>query len=315
MRFSIIIPVYNAELYLKQCVDSVLSQDYHDYEIILINDGSTDQSGLIVDAYAKNNNNVSAIHQKNSGPSVARNSGLDMCTGDYVIFLDSDDYLSNNALKRVDKTIEKFSPDIIAWYGMRFSSSGEMMEGVPFRKGLEEPVSGKQFYRISLYQDRLSGAAYYYIYKRSFLEKNHFRFKEGLFHEDELWVPIVLYNASTVVDLKCRFICYRCDNVTSITRDPLKKQKRARDRKAVAEELAEYFADKKETDANAFHDNISVQYMYAVYSGGKETELEICRSFPIRNARTLKYRMKSLLFYISPKLACRMRALREVIKK
>lgn len=315
MRFSIIIPVYNVQNYLKQCVDSVLSQDYHDYEIILIDDGSTDQSGVIVDAYAKNNCNVSAIHQKNGGLSAARNAGLDMCTGDFVIFLDSDDYLSNNSLKTIDKITEKFFPDIIAGYGIRFSSKGEMTEGVPFRKGMEEPISGKRFFKNALYQDRLSAAAQYYIYKRSFLEKNHLRFKKGLLHEDELWTPIVLYHATTVVDLKFRYYCYRCDNATSITRDPLKQQKRARDRKVIAEELAAYFADIKETDANAFHDNISAQYMYAVYSGGKENELEISRSFPIRNARTLKYIMKSLLFYLSPKLACRMRALREAMKK
>ena len=308
MKFSIIIPIYNTQDYLKQCVDSVLSQEYDDCEVIMVDDGSPDQSGLIADEYAKNNANIHVIHKENGGLSSARNAGLDKCRGDYVVFLDSDDYLAEDSLKTLGDIVDRFSPDIIAGYVARFTKDG-LKGGAPFRKGLEEVVSGRCFYKIALYQDRLSVGAQDYIYRRSFLEKNHFRFKGGILHEDELWNPIVLYNAETIIDIKYRHYRYRCDNATSITRDPAKKQKRAKDRKRVAEELAAYFADKNESDANAFHDNISAQYMYAIYSGNMAGDKETSRSFPIKQARSMKYIIKSLLFFISPRLACRLRGL------
>ena len=306
MRFSIIIPIYNTQLYLPQCVNSVLSQEYNDYEVILIDDGSTDQSGSIADMYAKNNSNIIVVHKNNGGQSSARNVGLDKCSGDYVVFLDSDDYLADNSLKALNDIVERNSPDVIAGYGMQFSKEG-IKEAVPFRNGLEGVVSGKTFYRVAFYQNRLSVGPPYYVYKRSFLEKNHIRFKEGLIHEDELWIPIVLYNASTVLDFKQRYYCWRCDNMTSTTRDPAKKQRRAKDRKRIAEELANYFSDKNETDADAFHDNISAQYMFAVYCGDMAKDRDISRSFPIKQARSLRYIIKSAIFFISPSIACRLR--------
>ena len=101
MRFSIIIPVYNCDLYLRDCVNSVLSQNYENIEIILIDDGSTDKSGLICDEYAAQNERVRAYHQKNAGVSAARNVGLDMATGTYIVFLDADDILADNNLEQI----------------------------------------------------------------------------------------------------------------------------------------------------------------------------------------------------------------------
>lgn len=92
MLFSIIIPVYNTEKYLKQCLQSVLQQTCQDYEIILIDDGSTDKSGTLCDEYAKIDK-VTCVHQKNQGLSAARNTGVAVSRGEYLLFLDSDDYL------------------------------------------------------------------------------------------------------------------------------------------------------------------------------------------------------------------------------
>lgn len=89
---SVIVPVYNVNLYLKQCVDSILSQTYKKLEILLVDDGSTDNSGMICDDYAKIDQRVKVIHKKNGGLSDARNVALDICRGDYISFVDSDDY-------------------------------------------------------------------------------------------------------------------------------------------------------------------------------------------------------------------------------
>lgn len=100
MTFSIIIPVYNVEKYLNECVDSVLNQKNVDYEIILVDDGSTDNSGQICDEYLKKHSNVSVIHKVNGGLSDARNAGLESAEGDYILFVDSDDKIEENSLSK-----------------------------------------------------------------------------------------------------------------------------------------------------------------------------------------------------------------------
>ena len=104
IKYSIIIPVYNVEQYLSKCIESVLNQTYSNYEIILIDDGSKDDSGNICDALAKNNDFIKVIHKKNGGLSDARNVGLENSVGDYVIFLDSDDFwVDCNFLENISK--------------------------------------------------------------------------------------------------------------------------------------------------------------------------------------------------------------------
>lgn len=98
---SFIIPVYNVEAYLKKCINSILEQSGADCEVILVDDGSTDGSGLICDDFSEKNTNVRVLHQKNSGHSVARNAGLKMAVGEYVSFIDSDDYIGQGCVKEI----------------------------------------------------------------------------------------------------------------------------------------------------------------------------------------------------------------------
>lgn len=95
-KISIIIPIYNVEQYLPQCLDSIINQTYKNLEIILINDGSTDNSGKICDNYAKVDNRIHVFHKKNEGVSSARNLGLEKCTGDFIGFVDPDDFIELN---------------------------------------------------------------------------------------------------------------------------------------------------------------------------------------------------------------------------
>ena len=96
MRLSIIIPVYNVEQYLQNCVQSVITQTYQDLQVILVNDGSTDSSGILCDQLAQQDSRIQVVHKENGGLSDARNAGLRVATGEYVLFLDSDDYYADN---------------------------------------------------------------------------------------------------------------------------------------------------------------------------------------------------------------------------
>ena len=111
-KVSIIVPVYNVELYLEKCVESLICQTYPNIEIILINDGSTDSSSKICDKLSKNNSKIKVIHKKNEGVSSARNLGLNVCTGEYITFVDSDDYINNNYIETLLKSIIENNTDL-----------------------------------------------------------------------------------------------------------------------------------------------------------------------------------------------------------
>ena len=112
-RISVIVPVYNVEQYLPRCVESILAQIYENLEILLVDDGTKDNSGAICDAYARQDARVKAIHKKNGGLSSARNVGLDICTGDFILFVDSDDKIYRNTVKNLLECQEHTDADMV----------------------------------------------------------------------------------------------------------------------------------------------------------------------------------------------------------
>lgn len=118
---SVIVPVYNVEKYLPECVESIISQTYDNLEVILIDDGSTDRSGKICDEFAEKDSRIVVIHQKNSGVSAARNRGLDLCRGEYISFVDSDDYYCTDLMESAMNALPAFTPRI--YLSFRFNLS------------------------------------------------------------------------------------------------------------------------------------------------------------------------------------------------
>lgn len=185
-RFSIIVPVYNVEKYLPQAIESVLSQNYYNYELILINDGSTDSSGNICFEYAQKYHNIVFIHKDNQGVSSARNQGIKIARGEYILFLDSDDYWKgNNILSELDEIISKEPTEFILSYltslfdGKRFEShllSDNNLTG-DFLSDIYELVSSGTY----------QGYPFIKILSREFILKNKLFFKEGILYEDVLW--------------------------------------------------------------------------------------------------------------------------------
>ena len=115
-KISIIVPVYNVELYLGRCVDSILKQTFEDFEVILIDDGSTDSSGGICDEYAEEDVRIQVLHKENSGVADSRNKGLEMVKSEYITFIDADDYVDNYYLEILYGLMMKYEGDLVVSY-------------------------------------------------------------------------------------------------------------------------------------------------------------------------------------------------------
>ena len=147
IKISVIIPVYNAQEYLCKCLDSVVNQTYRNLDIILVNDGSTDASGEICDAYARNNSNIRVFHKENGGQSFARMIGIENAVGDYVTFVDSDDYLDIDTYEQIlssvveDRLPEMIAYDLLEEYGDYITvKRNQFHEGMYDREHIEKEI-------------------------------------------------------------------------------------------------------------------------------------------------------------------------------
>lgn len=136
IRISVIVPVYNVEKYLRTCIDSLLSQNFMPYEIILVDDGSTDTCPFICDEYANANEIIKVIHKKNAGLGYARNTGIENANGDYITFVDSDDYCDHDYIETFIKEVEKYQCDTCKTSYRRVNDSGEILSSNPVTPGV-----------------------------------------------------------------------------------------------------------------------------------------------------------------------------------
>lgn len=123
-KISVIVPVYNVEKYLSQCLDSIIHQTYKNLEIILVDDGSTDSSGLICDNYSQKDKRIKIIHKCQGGLSDARNAGLKIATGEYISFIDSDDFIDKNMYSILINNTQKYNSDIVWFNYYNYYSKG-----------------------------------------------------------------------------------------------------------------------------------------------------------------------------------------------
>lgn len=195
-KVSVIIPVYNVEQYLEECVDSVLKQTYTNYEIILVDDGATDKSGQICDRYADVYDCVKVIHQTNGGLSSARNAGFRAAAGKYVYFLDSDDYIEEVSLDYLVAMAEEESADIVFFDGCVFFTDCEKDPNAWTyqRKEKYDLEKGRETLLKLLNTDEYRTAVPLMLLKKEYLIQHDISFKEGILHEDELFTFLV-YNA------------------------------------------------------------------------------------------------------------------------
>lgn len=150
---SVVIPVYNVEKYLHECIDSVLKQDYNNYEIVLVDDGSTDNSAKICDDYASSYERITVIHKKNAGLVKARLTGVEAAKGQYIVSLDSDDVLFDGLLSLIDKIIKKCEPEIICYDLQEFDINDAPKRENTYAEGLYSGSSLENIIKTYLYSE------------------------------------------------------------------------------------------------------------------------------------------------------------------
>lgn len=225
VKVSVVVPVYNVEKYLRTCLDFIVAQTLREIEIICVNDGSTDGSLAILEEYAKEDARIKIISQENRGLSGARNTGMDAATGEYVAFVDSDDWFySLAALEELYERAKTFSLDLLRHRLICFNNETGTFFHRPwdnyakflpkgFNTTAVPPEACKPFFwRIPV---TAPGA----FYRRDFLEKNALRFAEGLTFEDQLFFRQCLIRASRVGFVDKPYVVYRRNRAGSITDD------------------------------------------------------------------------------------------------
>lgn len=244
MKFSVVIPVFNVEAYLRDCLDSVLSQTYDDWQAICINDGSTDGSADILNEYAAHERRMKVITQPNGGLSAARNAGIKAAEGEYVLFLDSDDWLEENALEILSMNLE--DEDMLCFSGRRYFESERVYHDADQLKA-QTYLSGMDYYNENalLSRDFAFVCVVLRIYKREFLSRHNLRFKEGIFHEDNLFTPLACYYAEKVKVINECLYDYRVRSNSITTTINVK---RLRDLLGTANTLAAFFVPKQGFD-------------------------------------------------------------------
>lgn len=177
MRFSVIIPVYNVESFLERCIESVLSQDYEDYEIIAVDDGSKDSSLEILKSYERKTNKIHIISQENKGLGGARNTGIVCAKGDYLVFLDSDDYIKTDMLSSLNSVLIKENFDILAFDCVRVTNEGRVLNDNLTHAGVLRYLTPKEFLL-------LEPTSCTKVYRRTLYTDNDIYFPEKLWYED-----------------------------------------------------------------------------------------------------------------------------------
>ena len=202
---SVIVPVYNVESYLEECIQSILKQNFKNYETILVDDGSTDLSGKICDRYSKKYSNIKVIHKINGGLSSARNAGIEVAQGNYIAFVDSDDVVHQNYLKELVEIANNQDADLVACD----FSCGEVCQW-------EEEVDQQLDIRLNddvlrkmNDKDVIVTIAWNKLYDKKFFDQYGLRYPEGKIHEDMFLTPQILHYSKKMVITNQKLYFYR----------------------------------------------------------------------------------------------------------
>lgn len=299
-KISIIVPIYKVEDYIDRCVMSLIKQTYKNIEIILVDDGSPDNCPLICDKYEQLDSRIIVIHKKNGGLSDARNEGIKKATGDYIMFVDSDDYIELDSCKKFMDIIGDKDIDIVIGNARIIHNEEEtyMKHSIEMTNGV---LDGKEYLKSELKSNSMFMAVWLNIYKRKFLIGNNLKFETGLLHEDEEFTPRVFLKAEKVIGTNCIFYNYiiRDDSIT--TKKDLSRN--AIDIIKTCYKLSDIYSKILDSELkDLLNDSLAVNYLNAFQIGKlykNEYKNFINKKFPIKHAYAKKTLLKSLLFLIN----------------
>lgn len=298
-KISIVVPVYNVQSELSRCVDSILNQTYKNLEVILVDDGSTDGCPAKCDAYAKADERIQVIHKPNGGLSSARNAGLRAAKGDWVLYIDSDDYVLSDACEQLLSVGESCACDIVVGDAVReLSDSKELMAHTTLENG--KCYLATEFIEKAIKPCEWYAPACFNMYKRLFLVKNNLYFVEGLLHEDMEMQPRVFLAAYRIA--YCAFPFYRYVDRASSIMNASKADERASAMEGIYADWKKRFERIDSSELRrALNGHLAKCYLHSCCELRRVLDVSgVTRSFLVLNSLNAKELIKALLFAIAP---------------
>jgi glycosyltransferase involved in cell wall biosynthesis len=304
---SIIVPIYKVESYLDRCINSLVGQTYKNIEIILVDDGSPDKCPQKCDDWAAKNNRIVVIHKENGGLSDARNAGIKRASGDYLLFVDSDDYIELDSCEKFIEIADKTQADIIVGNALQETSRCNIpMDMTNLEEG--NLYSNTEFIKLAIRAREWYAPACFSLYKRNMYKENHLEYKKGLLHEDMEMLPRVFFAAKTVSFLNKEFYHYvsRDDSIMGSSN----KDKNGKHIMKIYAEWKRLFDDVEDTELrNLLYGFLIKCYLHSV----KELKMTdgiqidgINKKFVFKYGLDAKERLKAVLFDVSPRLYTRL---------
>lgn len=299
-KFSIIVPIYKVEQYLEKSVYSLLNQTYKNIEIILVDDGSPDNCPRMCDKFSELDNRIVVIHKQNGGLSDARNKGLEVARGEYILFVDSDDYIEPHTCEKFNKFTEQGYDILIGDANVEGGCAN-----IEHIEQTEVVYTGEEYLLTAFIAGKMPMAAWLNVYRRKFLEDNELQFKYGRLHEDEEFTPRAFLKAENVICTGIAFYHYiiRDNSITT----QMDKRKNAESLYCTCTELQGIYSHiSNPALKRMMFDSLTTKYLGIIQTGNlvQYGDRYLHKRFLLKNARLLKTKIRALVFAIAPKFYC-----------
>lgn len=297
MKFSIVVPVYNVEAYLQQCLESLQAQDFKDFEVICVNDGSTDNSCKILAEWEPQWPQLRVVDRENGGLSAARNSGLKEATGDYVVFVDSDDWVEPMMLSRL--AVELNGEDMLCFACRRTDNEKADVLG-------EEQSKGWDYYNRHALEHREVAfvCVWQRCYRRQFLLDNDLWFREGVLHEDNQFTPCACLKAQNIKVIPDVLYNYRVRPGSIMTTRGLRSKESLI---LIANELSEFFGKENNIEKTVIYQALTQCYQMAFANNTHEEDVQLLSlvdwdCYHCVSCTKSRHRLQYLAMRVSPRL-------------
>lgn len=262
-KVSIIVPIYNIRDYLPECVDSLRNQTLSDIQIILVDDGSTDGSGQIIDSFAAQDARILALHKENGGQSSARNMGFLYAAGEYILYVDGDDYVIPETVERLYTAAKEHNADIV--HGDLLNDADRLKDSAFRKLSFENKKTSVLSYIKEVIEKEIYDIVpFLYLVRKTYLEQHNFRFAEGYFYEDQLYtMQLLSHPEASIVKIRFPFYYYRMDRPGSTTNHMTLKK--GMDSAYICKEMYKYIRQHIQDENKTCYDAILLISLYQYY--------------------------------------------------